>query len=745
MRARGQGWARTVVCRPAAGRGAVARWSAAVRWSAVVRWSAAVVVSGCLAASGAEATGADAAAGTGERRLCWIFLTARPDSGGGTRAALTGPALERMRRARARVGDRDRPVHEDYVAQLERIGVRPRVRSRWLHAVSAYLDRPTAQRAASLPFVRGVAPAGRLVGGRPDRAPDAPPAARSDGRLAIGLDGPSSAAPAALPAARSDGRMAIGLDGPSAFDENFYGPSFNQLALLGVPDLHAAGWRGDGVRIVSLDSGFHYEHHVFDSLAILDQRDYFEGDGDVQNTDRGDRHGTLTLSALAGWLPGHLVGPAYGASVALARTEEVAWERRVEVDHYVAALEWAADTVGADIVTASLGYLEFPDDDPPFVYPPDSLDGGSTVISRAVNTAAARGVLVVISAGNEGPQPGSLLLPADADSGLSVGAVAPWGELRASSSRGPTWTGDRIKPDLCAQGQDVVCAAWDQALGAYLTQSSGTSLATPLIAGLAALMIEAQPDLRGRPLEVIERLHASGDQASRPDHDRGYGVPWGPLALDPEAATLVVDSLEWVGTPRVDQWSALRVRLRNAGGAEASPGSVAIAGVTAGSVHEGGAWALGALAAGDARWVGPWDLRVGDPLPGGGRQWIRMTIGIDQPQATLYRSIWAEVFPAQVADLRHPVRIERLAPQPWLGSAPLRVDYFHLGEGEADLDLFDTAGRRVMRLARDAPLRAGGGSLLLDSASSARLPSGFYLLRLASPRGRAVERLVRIR
>jgi hypothetical protein len=153
------------------------------------------------------------------------------------------------------------------------------------------------------------------------------------------------------------------------------------------------------------------------------------------------------------------VGPGYGAHFALGRTEYSASETQIEMVWWAMGAEWA-DSLGSDIISSSLGYNLFDDPDPDLTYA--MLDGHTSVITRAAEIAAAKGILVVVSAGNDGARASvgyKVGAPADAngDSVLAIGAVDSLGFRAAFSSKGPTVDG-RIKPDLAAQGVDVIVA-----------------------------------------------------------------------------------------------------------------------------------------------------------------------------------------------------------------------------------------------------------------------------------------------
>lgn len=151
----------------------------------------------------------------------------------------------------------------------------------------------------------------------------------------------------------------------------------------------------------------------------------------------------------------------------------------------LAGMEWAAEQ-GADIVNLSLGGQDTPDIDP---------------LEAEVNKLSAeKGILFAIAAGNEGPE--SIGSPGSADAALTVGAVDDNDKLADFSSTGPRVGDSAIKPDVTAPGVDITAAAApgsliDQEVGekpaGYLT-ISGTSMATPHVAGAAAILKQEHPD-----------------------------------------------------------------------------------------------------------------------------------------------------------------------------------------------------------------------------------------------------------
>jgi serine protease AprX len=152
------------------------------------------------------------------------------------------------------------------------------------------------------------------------------------------------------------------------------------------------------------------------------------------------------------------------------------------------------------------------------------MDGKTAPITRAADLAVKKGIVVITAAGNEGNSSWRYIIaPADGDSVIAVGAVQSNGLIAGFSSRGPSFDG-RIKPDIVAMGVGVSCVAIPPATGTGTAYSAadGTSLATPLAAGVAALVLSAHPELT--PMQVREAMIKTADKAKTPDNTYGYGL-----------------------------------------------------------------------------------------------------------------------------------------------------------------------------------------------------------------------------
>ena len=364
-------------------------------------------------------------------------------------------------------------------------GARLRVHSRWLHALGADVPTAALRQLARDALLRRIQPAGRW---RPLPGPDA----------------------ATVGAAATDTCPAAG--------DPTYGPSEMPYRQLDLRPLADAGYDASGVRIAILDGGFNTADPAFAGVTVTAQHDFVFGDSvvrDEPNDQPGAQfHGTAVWSLFAGRVTGRLRGIAPGAAYLLAKTEDVRSETRIEELNYVQALEWA-DSIGVDIVSSSLGYLQFDDG---FTYTPADLNGHVAVTTVAAESAAAHGILVVTAAGNAGPGFRTLVTPGDADSVITVGAEDSLGTLAGFSSRGPTADG-RLKPDLTAPGVLICALNGPNAV----RRLSGTSFATPLIAAAAALLKQLHPALG--PGALRRALAAYADNRAAPDSLRGRGRP----------------------------------------------------------------------------------------------------------------------------------------------------------------------------------------------------------------------------
>jgi len=294
-----------------------------------------------------------------------------------------------------------------------------------------------------------------------------------------------------------------------------YGCSRKQLEMLNGISLHEKGFRGQGMRIAVIDAGFENVNKIkaFEKMLIKDTRNISNPENSIYCE---NNHGTKTLSCLAANLPGIIVGSAPDATYLLIKSEVSNSESPIEEDFWAAAVEYA-DSMGVDIISSSLGYYRY--DSIQNYYSHNDLDGQTAFASRIAEIAAQKGILLVISAGNEGAVEWSkITFPADANDVLTVGSINKEYQKSTFSSVGLTADG-RIKPDVVALGTGVCVIDSDGST----YRLNGTSFSTPLIAGLAACLWQAFPQLKNT--ELIKLIQESSSQSQNPDYQLGYGIP----------------------------------------------------------------------------------------------------------------------------------------------------------------------------------------------------------------------------
>ena len=393
-------------------------------------------------------------------------------------AFLTARSLRRRAQENIPVTYNDLPVSGVYLDSIHSLGMKIHCYSRWFNTVTAYTDDTLLlDTITRISFIRNI----RLV--KP------------------------------VPAKKT--KIAKWVDNTSAT----FSTSPVQIRMLHGDTIHRLGFTGKGMLIAVLDAGFYHVNELpaFDSLWTRNQIkgtwDFVEGNSQVFED---HTHGMNVLSILAGNIPGEMEGSAPGADFWLLRTEDVYSEYPVEEEYWTAGAEFA-DSIGADMIHSSLGYFIF--DDPSLSYNYQDMNGRTTTVARAAVMAARRGMIVVVSAGNEGNKPWHYIIsPADADSILAVGAVDSLGLPASFTSYGPS-SDHRVKPDVSAMGIKVLV----QGPSGSLIRGNGTSFSSPLITGLTACLWQAFPDLNAQ--KIIQTVRESGNHFMQPDYITGYGIP----------------------------------------------------------------------------------------------------------------------------------------------------------------------------------------------------------------------------
>lgn len=419
----------------------------------------------------------------------WVKFTDKngsPFTVGNPSAYLSAKSIARRNNQNISVDMTDIPVNQSYINQVNATGAQVFQRSKWMNAAIVIVSNPAQLIAInSLTCVLNSSPVARMHKTKDDKTEVAD-----------------------LNLLRSTKVAAYN-----------YGPSFIQNNQIGSDCMHENGFRGENMTIGVLDSGFDNVNNnaVFDSLRnegrILGTRDIVDGNTSVYED---HSHGAMVLSCIVGNTPGQLIGTGPKAKVYLVRTEDVFSEKPIEESNWIVGAEYA-DSVGVDILTTSLGYTTF---DSPFtshVYA--DLNGRTSPMSIASTMAVRKGIFVLNAAGNDGGNSWNYIgIPADADSICSVGSVDGSGVHSGFSSVGPTADG-RIKPDLSTRGQGTyVCSPTGNFFG-----GSGTSFATPVLAGAVACLWQANPTKTN--MQILQALKATASQSLTPDNSYGWGIP----------------------------------------------------------------------------------------------------------------------------------------------------------------------------------------------------------------------------
>lgn len=405
-------------------------------------------------------------------------------------AFLSQRALLRRARHGAAVTEQDLPLTPDYLDRVTATGANLWLRSKWLNGVVVAAAGPQVERLRELPFVRGVELVAPLQYDRPTPGIVIPELVRAEPRA-----------------------------DPVPVDPRFYGYGWTNLQQMNGDSLHQWGFRGKGVLVAVFDGGFpnvNYKEFLgyTEAAAVPGNYDVVEQDGTALD---GSTHGATVLSTMAANHPFFFIGTAPEATYVLFKTENSQGEHRLEELNYAVALE-LADSIGVDVVNSSLGYTTFSFKNMDYTF--KDLDGKTSPASRGITTAFQRGMIVVTSAGNSGADKWKHIgIPADPPEAFAIGALNKDGSKAYFSSIGPTADG-RTKPDVSALGVDVAAIT---ASGRGLTSANGTSLASPLVAGLVACLRQAVPDATNQ--ELLAAIRATADQAATPDNERGYGRP----------------------------------------------------------------------------------------------------------------------------------------------------------------------------------------------------------------------------
>ncbi|MEQ4301378.1 S8 family serine peptidase [Plantactinospora sp. B6F1] len=282
------------------------------------------------------------------------------------------------------------------------------------------------------------------------------------------------------------------------------------VGMIGAPEAWGLGLDGTGVTVAVLDSGYDKNHPDLAGKVVAAKG--FDLFGNTTTHD-GNGHGTHVASTVAGSgaaSGGRYEGVAPGTDLMIGKVLNDAGQGFMS--SVIEGMEWAANN-GADIISMSLGGTPTADD--PSAQAVDEL-------------TESTGALFVIAAGNDGPREVKIGAPGIADAALTVAAVDKSDQLANFSSRGPRADG-ALKPDIAAPGVAITAArsaGTDMGGGGvpvddhYIT-ANGTSMATPHVAGAAAILVQQHPDWT--PAQLKAALMSTSADVGHSVYERGAG------------------------------------------------------------------------------------------------------------------------------------------------------------------------------------------------------------------------------
>lgn len=396
---------------------------------------------------------------------------------------LSPKSIARRTRLGIAIDEHDLPINPHYLDGLRQAGTRIVATSKWQNtAMVEVRDVAALDRLKALPYVKDImlvyeTPDSVTISNKPDRREC--------------------------------------LTNKMDTTNNYYGAAQRQVEMLGVQRLHEAGFRGEGMTIAVIDGGFNNTDCItaLSDVRILGTKNFVRPETCIYDE---QAHGMMVLSCIATNRPYQLVGTAPAASFYLLQSEDAYQEYPGEEDFWCAAVEYA-DSVGCDIITSSLGYMQCDSIFPRNTY--TMLDGKTHLNSREASMVASRGLLLLNSAGNSGDEEWKKIgFPADATDILTVGAVKADGENTIFSSIG--YTADhRVKPDVMAMGGRTALLMPTGEVGA----ANGTSFSCPTMCGAVTCLWQAFPNLR--PEVIMDAVRRASHNYDHPDEIYGYGIP----------------------------------------------------------------------------------------------------------------------------------------------------------------------------------------------------------------------------
>ena len=404
---------------------------------------------------------------------------------------LSKRAIERRLRYNIPININDIPVYQNYVLEIQKLGFKILLKSKWFNGITVYTeDSVLIESAKSLPFVKEIP---LFVSVKKEK-----------------ID--------SLQLLKYQNVIEKNVHRQEVKNKYEYGKSLSQIELNNGNYLHNLGYCGQNMLIAVTDVGFVKADELSAFKTMFKEKRFVGAYNFVNNTDsvfKDGSHGTSCLSIICADVKDQLIGSAPKANFALLVSETGKYELPIEEFNWISAVEFA-DSIGADVISTSLGYFSYDDSTYNRLY--TDLDGKTALASRAASIAAQKGIIVCVAAGNSGASKKPWIsIPSDADSILTVAAVTKDKKTAYFTSIGFT-SDNRVKPDVAAVGFLTIY----QSTNGKFVQGNGTSLATPIIAGLTACLWQKYPSKTNS--EIMDAIRQSADCCNNPNIYTGYGI-----------------------------------------------------------------------------------------------------------------------------------------------------------------------------------------------------------------------------
>lgn len=423
-----------------------------------------------------------------QTELVFVYFKDKPNASSflaNPLSELTQKALDRRTNLGITITSQDAPIESSYIQNIQNLGFTVNDQSKWLNGVAV---NATAAQITQLQAESYVLKVESFVKNNPS------------GKTAKKEKFPKN------------------LSSKISFN---YGNSLAQIDQVNLRTLHVQGFTGSGISIAVIDTGFPTVNtgsafaRMRNNGQIKDVYNFISKNTDVYNTSLNN-HGTNCLGIIGGYLDGTFVGAAPDANFYLYATEVGEEEIPEEELYWIQAAE-EADRKGVDIISTSLGYGDFFDDDR-YNYSYAQMNGSTSFIARAAQIASEKGIIVVVAAGNEGNQTWKYIsTPADNENVFTIGAVDYLGNPSVFTSYGPNSVG-KVKPDASARGTSTYYTYNNASYS-----GNGTSYATPLSAGGIACLLQAIPNSINRDL-VKNSLRSTASLSPGYSDQLGYGI-----------------------------------------------------------------------------------------------------------------------------------------------------------------------------------------------------------------------------